>query len=84
MLGARDADPPQAGKTQAKGSIRMSEVRIKQVFKPRLPLAAVKEILDLRRALRSMLEIWDRRDQSGWTAADVKQLEEIRKLVEGC
>jgi hypothetical protein len=33
-------------------------------------------------ALRELLAIWDRRDESGWTAADAKKLDEIRKLVE--
>ena len=32
-------------------------------------------------AARDLLALWDRRDESGWTAADVKRLEEIRKLV---
>jgi hypothetical protein len=35
----------------------------------------------LRSALRSMLAFWDRREDSGWTAADIRELEEIRKLV---
>ena len=35
----------------------------------------------LHTALIDLLRYWDRRDESGWTAADVKRLEEIRKLV---
>jgi hypothetical protein len=31
-------------------------------------------------ALRDLLAFWDRREESGWHAADVKRLEEIRKL----
>jgi hypothetical protein len=32
-------------------------------------------------ALRTLLAFWDRRDESGWTAADVQRLAEIRNLV---
>lgn len=35
----------------------------------------------LKDALRDLLWAFDRRDDSGWTAADVKRLEEIRELV---
>jgi hypothetical protein len=37
----------------------------------------------LQLALREMLALWDRREDSGWTAADVQRLAEIRKLVNG-
>jgi len=37
----------------------------------------------LRSALRDLLDFWDRRDDSGWTAAEARRLEEIRKLVRG-
>ena len=32
-----------------------------------------------REGLRDLLSIWDRRDHSGWTAADVRRLAEIRR-----
>lgn len=35
----------------------------------------------LREGLRDLLAYYDRREQSGWTSADVKRLAEIRKLV---
>lgn len=36
---------------------------------------------NLRCALRDLLAYWDRKDNSGWTAADVKRLAEIRNLA---
>jgi hypothetical protein len=36
----------------------------------------------LRDGLRDLLAFWDRRDESGWTAADLKRIAEIRALVE--
>jgi hypothetical protein len=35
----------------------------------------------LRDALRDLLAYWNHKDDHGWTAADVKRLEEIRNLV---
>lgn len=44
-------------------------------------IALTQERQRLRDALRDLLAMWDRRDDSGWTAADAARLEEIRKLV---
>jgi len=32
-------------------------------------------------SLRDLLAFWDRHDDHGWTAADVKRIDEIRKLA---
>lgn len=41
------------------------------------------ERIALRGCLRDLLAFWDRRDESGWTAADAMRLTEIRKLANG-
>jgi len=46
-------------------------------------VALTQERNRLQKGLRHMLELWDRRDDSGWTAADVLEIEEIRMLVGG-
>jgi hypothetical protein len=43
--------------------------------------ALTLERVNLREALRELVAFWDRREDSGWTAADVQRLEEIRRLV---
>jgi hypothetical protein len=40
------------------------------------------ELRIYKRALRDMMELWECRDDHGWTAADVKRIEEIRKLCQ--